>query len=525
MRYQLENFKENLQRLHRYLDSNDGKNLCAVFDIGTKATKLLVGPKKEPRSNQTWRASAFFNEGQLFALGADHYRGGLDELNIRDSGALEGIGYFIETYRTILQGAGMALDDMLGVGTAVFRWMTNQQEVVDYLRSRAKFRIHVLDPEEEAFLSCLSIEHTYSFGARGHQEPPGPGDVILLFDQGGGSTEISWLKPGNRLVGGHDSLDDFGTVALQELFFTLREGDERHRDPSANLNKISKQFERVNAEIGKRVQEWAGFPALKREKGKIHAYGMGTALSKLLGSGNIFSQHNRVISIADIDETLGRECRSQDSSTQQVRTLYKQFKEEEARGGKELSRVLVLLYGLPVYRELLSNFGLDHLRFAGFGLRYGAYIAVCRGLVVGESRKPVVKKRSIDVFLSHSHEDKTLAIKISEDLQKNGVTVWRDDRELKPGEIWVQKIAENLKASNSVAVILSKASIESRWVQEEVSAALEQDKHIIPIKIEECDVPLFLGTRQHADFTGDYTSGITNLLEALRKPPVKNAKP
>lgn len=381
-RFRLENFEENVDKLRHYLDANDGSTLCAVFDIGTKATKLLVGPKNPPTTGATWRSSTFFNDGQLFALGSDHYQGGRGELNIAESGALEGVVYFIETYRRVLQVGGVALEDMHAIGTAVFRWMTNQQQVADHIRDHAGFGVHVLLADDEAFLSCLSIEHTYRFGGECHQQPPlGDDDIILLFDQGGGSTEVSYFKPGDRTVGEHDSLHDFGTVALQEMFFSLHDGTRSgdRPDPHANQRQISRQLERVNQHLASRVAEWKGFPRLRRGKQKLHAYGMGSALSKLLGSGT-FEQHNRVVTVENMDGTLAQYCQKLDTSTQQVRTLYKILKKEEARGVKETSRLLMLLHGLPVYRQLLWKFGLDQLRFAGFGLRYGAYLAVCRGM-------------------------------------------------------------------------------------------------------------------------------------------------
>ena len=534
-RYNLENFSQNLARLQEYLDRNEPSNLCAIFDIGTKATKLLVGPKK-PFTKETWNSSAFFNDGQLFPLGSDFdvFRNRLD---IKGSGALEGVCYFVEKYRTILSGAGVPMENMHGVGTAVFRWMNNQDEVVSHIRKYAGFDIHILKPDD-AYFSGLSILTTYTFGTTS-QDSLGDNDVILLFDQGGGSTEVSYFyAKGSNPKGGpvtkHDSLHSFGTVSLQRIFFDLRDKeteDQGAPDPKKNQNRISTQFGRVKKNLVERIDDWPGFPELGGDKVRIHAYGMGTALSKCLGRGSNFALHNRVLTIRDMDETLARQCRELDNSSQQVRTLFAALKQEQATRGKALSDRLVMLYGLPVYQQLLLKFGLDRLRFAGFGLRYGAYFAVGLGVQFGEflstskaddsaGRQPV--SEPIQVFLSHSSADNKLAKQVSEGLQEAGIKVFFDEGEIRVGDSFVAKIAEGISKSRFLAVMVSKNSLESNWVWKEVAMKLAEAVKtnrvcILPILVDECELPTLLGDMRYADFRTDFKSGLEDLLRTINE--------
>ena len=39
-----------------------------------------------------------------------------------------------------------------------------------------------------------------------------------------------------------------------------------------------------------------------------------------------------------------------------------------------------------------------------------------------------------DVFISHAHEDKELAVKIADSLEKIGYTAWYYERDTSPGE-------------------------------------------------------------------------------------------
>lgn len=521
-RFRLENFEENVARLQRFLQASDPSKLCAIFDVGTKATKLLVGAKTPPLRGQ-WRKEAFFNDGQLFSLGADYdlFRNRLD---IQGSGALEGVCFFVRYYTDLLISCGVPSSEVHGVGTAVFRWMNNQKEVLDYVKRQTYLDIQVLEPDDEAFLSCYSISHTHDIGSDDGEF--GEDDVVLLFDQGGGSTEVSYFYPRDFSKGKRESLNEFGTVYLQRQFFAPNIDPRGGPDPSQNLNRISKQFERVREYLRGRVKDWDGFPDLVG-RGRVHAYGMGTALSKCL-KGNIFTQHNRVLTIDAMEAILGRNCSDLDKSKQQVRTLYAALKAENATGGKEISDRLVLLYGLPIYQHLLQKFGLDHLRFAGFGLRYGAYLAVCKNLPLGMSNRPMeatsmsasLLEEPVQVFLSHSSADTPFARRLSESLKAAGHRVWFDETEVRSGDKLLDKLQAGLSQSRFLALLLSKDSLGSEWVKEEWQAKWMEEKTtkryaILPIKIDDAEAPPFLASRVYSDFRADYDDGLTHLLQAI----------
>jgi hypothetical protein len=318
------------------------------------------------------------------------------------------------------------------------------------------------------------------------------------------------------------------------MFFDLRDKDTEDRgapDPTKNQNRISTQFARVKKHLIERVAEWPGFPELHRDNVRIHAYGMGTALSKCLGRGSIFALHNRVLTIRDMDETLARQSRELDTSRQEVRTLFAALKQEQAARGKALSDRLVMLYGLPVYQELLRKFGLDRLRFAGFGLRYGVYFGVGLGLKFDEflstakaddSARRHIGSEPIRIFLSHSSADNELARRISEGLHNAGIGVWLAEAEIRPGESFVAKIAEGLSKSRFVAVIVSKKSHESNWVSQEMNVKLnEQVKTgrvcVLPLLAEDCALPTLLTDSDYIDFRTDHKSGLEDLLAAINQ--------
>jgi hypothetical protein len=88
------------------------------------------------------------------------------------------------------------------------------------------------------------------------------------------------------------------------------------------------------------------------------------------------------------------------------------------------------------------------------------------------------------VFLSHSTEDAAIARQVADALRAAGVAVWIAPESIRPGEAYNEAIVAGLKASDTLAVLVSRASNASKHVAREVGLADSQAKRIIPIRIE-----------------------------------------
>jgi hypothetical protein len=124
---------------------------------------------------------------------------------------------------------------------------------------------------------------------------------------------------------------------------------------------------------------------------------------------------------------------------------------------------------------------------------------------VSSSSTTELKAYRSGVFLSHSHNDKEFARKLGRDLRGLGFPVWIDDAEIRLGDSLIQKISEGIRAMEYLAVLLSRASIASEWVQREVEIAMTheiqgQRVKVLPILLEDCDIPSFLIGKMYADF-------------------------
>ena len=128
--------------------------------------------------------------------------------------------------------------------------------------------------------------------------------------------------------------------------------------------------------------------------------------------------------------------------------------------------------------------------------------------------------KSAKIFLSHSSKDKDFVRRLANDLQSSNVPVWFDEWELQVGDSLNHKIQEGINESGWLAIVISNNSINSKWVEKELNAALttELEKRqvfVLPIVIEDCEIPLFLRDKLFADFRTDYSSGLKTLLRRL----------
>lgn len=119
------------------------------------------------------------------------------------------------------------------------------------------------------------------------------------------------------------------------------------------------------------------------------------------------------------------------------------------------------------------------------------------------------------IFFSYSRDNSEFVIELAKELREAGATIWLDQLDIKPGTRWDRSIEQALKSSNTLLIILSKSSVESHNVMDEVSYALEENRIVVPVLLEECDIPFRLRRLQYADFTGDHDTGIKTLIKAL----------
>lgn len=124
------------------------------------------------------------------------------------------------------------------------------------------------------------------------------------------------------------------------------------------------------------------------------------------------------------------------------------------------------------------------------------------------------------IFFSYSRADSKFALKLATSLRDAGINLWIDQLDIHPGLRWDAEVEKSLENSKSLLVILSEASVTSNNVLDEVSYALENNKQVFPVIIDNCKIPFRIKRLQYIDFTVDYDIAFDHLLKALN-----NAKP
>jgi TIR domain len=106
------------------------------------------------------------------------------------------------------------------------------------------------------------------------------------------------------------------------------------------------------------------------------------------------------------------------------------------------------------------------------------------------------------------------------DLVAHGASVWYDKLDLRLGDSIPGKINSGISEAKYFLIVLSPAAVKSRWVQEELNAALmlqvaSAGTFLLPVLVEDCDVPPLLNHRRFADFRENYEAGLEELLEVF----------
>jgi hypothetical protein len=115
-----------------------------------------------------------------------------------------------------------------------------------------------------------------------------------------------------------------------------------------------------------------------------------------------------------------------------------------------------------------------------------------------------------DVFISYNHADKAWARDLANrivnvDFNGRALRPWLDERFLDPGELAQQtELTSALDRSRTLAVVLSPASVTSKWVEFELQyfARDHRMEDVIPLLAAPCELPSMLDGTSPLDFTG-----------------------
>lgn len=338
-----------------------------VFDIGTRATRLLVSDTEDG-------SFRYRNRGALTHIG--------EMFTSEDDISIEGFQKTVDTMKEFMEETGeeLGVQQYVAVGTAALRRAHNRHILLDYVQTQLGLPIQILEEEEEAYLSLLSVFCHFRSDLM-HEQP------IILIDQGGGSTEIScgrMSRNGYEFLG-LESLE-LGTVLLKNRFLASRR------------SRINESYRETLAYIREELDKHHIFPGLQGAYPE-RAFAMGSVITNLTGKKGNFKQNGSIITLERMNTLLRNKVEFYQAND--LKTI--EDLAEEERTNEDLSKELLMIYGLPVYVGLLDKYHLNRLTVCGYGLRYGVfwYLMLRGGSAIHrEIPLQVVKREDLKLFKS-----------------------------------------------------------------------------------------------------------------------------
>jgi WD40 repeat protein len=100
---------------------------------------------------------------------------------------------------------------------------------------------------------------------------------------------------------------------------------------------------------------------------------------------------------------------------------------------------------------------------------------------------------SFDVFLSHSSKDKKVVRSVAERLRNDGLRVWLDDWEIRPGDSIPARIEDGLERSRVLVLCMSAHAFGSDWAHLEAGTfrfrdPLNKERRFIPLRLDDAPI-------------------------------------
>lgn len=126
------------------------------------------------------------------------------------------------------------------------------------------------------------------------------------------------------------------------------------------------------------------------------------------------------------------------------------------------------------------------------------------------------------IFISYSHENKGFVDSLAMQLVQRNINVWLDRWELSIGDSIIEKVQSAADGASALLVIMSQASIASEWCKKELNSGLlreleEKRVVVMPVLLEDCEIPLFARGKLYADFRSSFDDGLKTVVEGIAK--------
>lgn len=304
-----------------------------VVDIGTNSTRLLIADV-----DADGRIDELDRRSQVTRLGD-----GVDATGTLSDAAMHRVFETLGAYRVALDGAGVAAGARIAVLTSAVRDAANGAVFTAAVRDRYGLDARTIAGEQEARLTFLGATHGRAAG---------DGEPLLVFDIGGGSTE---------LVVGHADRVDFH-VSTQAGVVRQSERHIRHDPPRPReLQELADEIRAIlTAQIPADVRASA--------TAAVGVAGTATSLAAIdqeLEPYDPARVHGHVVTLADAELMLARLAQLPLEERRKVRGLHP-------------DRAPTIVAGIVILIEVLRAFDFQRVEVSEHDLLHGVALECAR---------------------------------------------------------------------------------------------------------------------------------------------------
>ena len=245
------------------------------------------------------------------------------------------------------------------IATEACRSAANGPEFVDSVRERLGVALEIVDRETEAHLAAAGVGDLADRDAK----------AIVMFDIGGGSSEILWLaadeRSRRRRVRAWESMR-LGVVSLAEMF--------------GGVDVTDRIFAEMTAYVGEALKPFAAKVAGEARCDRFHLLGTSGTVTTIAGVHLNLPRYDRRavdglwLDRAEVDVAVGRLCAMS-------------YAERAANPCIGQERADLVLAGCAILQAIRAQFPAERLRIADRGLREGMLSQLMREDRVGPHRR------------------------------------------------------------------------------------------------------------------------------------------
>ena len=336
-----------------------------IIDIGTKACKILIANKKALSS---FTFDNFSNYGNLTLLGKVN-----NDNNILKSKLFNTIATINEFKIKVKKDFNIEINNnnTLAVGTAVFRNANNGELAAQILEKRTGIKVNILSDENEAKFSMIGAIESMGQNIKKNEE-------IMLIDQGGASTEISFAsyKKTEKIIFNSLQSLDIGTVELQKSIFNKKNFPE-------SLDTI---YDKLITKVRDNIKKELSY----KTKNNIILYGLGSGITIMTNKKGNRNQHGFKLDSDKINQIANKTLYDNEKSNllwkikpninsnypdgikMTVAELYGILTKDKNEN-RHLMDSLSILLARIAFKEIMDHYKVDEVNVCGTGLRYGVF--------------------------------------------------------------------------------------------------------------------------------------------------------